>query len=98
MVSVSFCSFQFEEPYQAMLLGMQCFDFMADGHIARIDLQKVFAEFGLCISSMDLEYFLSRIGVRTIHGQINYQEFLLKFWNRSPMGMVSRIISNSLHP
>ena len=53
---------QFEEPYQALLLGMQCFDFMQDGHIARVDFQKVLAEFGFSVGAMDLEYFMSRWG------------------------------------
>ncbi|ELT89007.1 hypothetical protein CAPTEDRAFT_219946 [Capitella teleta] len=88
----------FEEPFQALLQGIECFDFTSDGHISRIDLQKVLAEFGFHIDAMDLEHFLSRIGVRTINGVIAYKEFLLKFWNRSPMGMVNRIVSNSQHP
>ena len=51
---------QFEEPYNTLLQGLQCFDFLGDGFIARIDFKRVLKEFKLPVQAIELEYFMAR--------------------------------------
>jgi Ca2+-binding EF-hand superfamily protein len=57
---LSFAPVEFEEWYNALELGLQCFDFLADGYICRVDLKRVLDEFKLPIGAMELELFLSK--------------------------------------
>ena len=38
-----------------------------------------------------------RCGIRGVRGQINFREFLNKFWNKTETGIVHRIITNRNH-
>lgn len=40
---------------------------------------------------------LNRCSIRTLRGQIAYNEFLMKFWNRSESGLVNRVVTNGFH-
>ena len=40
---------------------------------------------------------LCRSGVRPIQGQLQYEDFMLKFWNRSERSLVHRIVTNNFH-
>ena len=51
---------QLEEPFNSMLQGLQCFDFLGDGYIARIDFKRVLEEFKLPVQAIELESFMSR--------------------------------------
>ncbi|XP_013416722.1 EF-hand calcium-binding domain-containing protein 6 isoform X2 [Lingula anatina] len=89
--------YQFEQNYTSLLLGCRLFDFLGDGHIARIDLKKVLHAFGFPISSIELESFLARCHVRTMQGQLNYNELLLKYMNKSNQSLLSRVVNDSFH-
>ncbi|KAJ8314913.1 hypothetical protein KUTeg_007063 [Tegillarca granosa] len=86
--------YRFEESYNALSTAFNLFDQLEDGYIARLDFRRVLQEFGLNSSVTDLDYFLSRIGLRSIRGQINYKEFLNKFQSKAENSITTRIVTN----
>ncbi|KAK2172729.1 hypothetical protein NP493_931g00014 [Ridgeia piscesae] len=88
--------YKFEQSYQAMLKGMQCFDVRGEGLIARIDLHKVLEEFGFSTLVTDMPQFLTRCGIKATQGELIYSELLDRFWNRSEAGFVHRILEKRI--
>ena len=54
---------QFEEPFTSIIKGLQCFDFLGDGYIARIDFKKVLEEFKFPVQATELENFMTRYNI-----------------------------------
>ncbi|KAI0233563.1 hypothetical protein LSAT2_016200 [Lamellibrachia satsuma] len=88
--------YKFEQSYQAMLKGMQCFDVRGEGLISRVDLQKVLEEFGFPLLVMDVPQFLTRCGVKAAQGEFAYTELIDRFWNRSEAGFVHRLLERKI--
>ncbi|KAL5020755.1 hypothetical protein ScPMuIL_002162 [Solemya velum] len=89
--------YKFEEPYNSLNAGFQLFDELSDGYIGRSDFRRVLKEFGFSISVPDMDYFLSRCGLRSIQGQINYREFLSRYQSKSENSITHRIVTNQNH-
>ena len=43
-----------------MLQGLQCFDFLGEGMISKVDMKRVLAEFGMSVGAIEFDTFLSR--------------------------------------
>ncbi|XP_050392484.1 uncharacterized protein LOC126811060 isoform X2 [Patella vulgata] len=86
---------KYEGPYTFMLEAFQLFDYLDDGYISKVDFRRVMKEFGITIAALELEEFLRSCGIRTIQGQINYKDFLVKYQNREKTGILNGTSGNN---
>ncbi|XP_066549583.1 EF-hand calcium-binding domain-containing protein 6 isoform X2 [Amia ocellicauda] len=88
---------KFTEGYKDMMVEFRRFDPKNSRKVSREDFLQVLGRFHLHLKQDQLSLFLARCGLDDTSPDVNYEDFLLQYQDRTDRGMMGRVLAHPHH-